>query len=183
MGCHSHAAWRMLLSVITLGALLIFGAQASEAGAAAGVRLYKMSRPAISVTMQVRGHHIGFLNVQAKEQCVTMPFPRTHPVERFEGAHGFSVNVADFLPVHDGGRFVYREHGNGFQQQSFSGQINGDRVTGIYRGWYIEMASGYEGESFEVPPTFAEHYGEEYRCGTIEPHGLPVHFTARLVKP
>jgi hypothetical protein len=173
---------RLGVALVAATFLLVF-TQACDALAALSpgqTQTFKAGRPGLSATIQVRGHRIGFLQLQVRERCVTKPFPGPHsrPVERFAGGQGITILSAN-LPIRDG-RFAYRPHGNGSEQLYLSGHIHGDRLTGRYRGWYVEKGSAYEGGPSEVPPTAAEHYGEEYRCGTRDPHGLPMKFTARL---
>jgi hypothetical protein len=149
-----------------------FGTQSASASSHIRAGTYEMKRPTLAVTLVVRGQEIVHTNVQATERCTKKDYVQ---------AGGFSLN-GPTIPIHHGGRIVYLDRGNGFFENNLYGRFSQGRITGIYRAWTEEFNSNPE-EPGE-PGYTGEHTGkgEDYRCGTIEPHGRFMHFSAQRLR-
>jgi hypothetical protein len=156
---------RLGITAASLAALLMLaGTQVPQAAAASSQPyLYAMKRPAITVTVVVAGRRVLFLGVQAKEKCLATPV--SGPAKHFELSHGYFGRYGMPRTIHAGGLIDFHRHSR-TNERSFAARFSRRGLVGIYRAWNIEETSKYKD-----------------RCGTVDPHGRPVHFIARFVGP
>lgn len=172
LGRSTRAFFLVSLFYIVFASTISAEAQVLKAlGQTQRIRLYKMSRPEIRVTLRIRGHKIVYLNVLARVRCESLPRIGPHRVERFKGYGGFGIRNSGTIPIRPDGRFNHRSGGGG--KLEFAGRVEKKRVFGRFRDWY-EIRSRADEEEVPTPPS--EH--ESYRCGTNAPHGYPIHFVA-----
>ncbi len=155
------------VAAVSLCAFLITGGmQALQALAASGPRsgAYEMRRSRqLHVKMVVRHHRLIYIQVQAVFRCAG-------------GGTQFGLGIT----IHEKGgiqksgrygRFYYHqqaeEEGEGLGELTLRGRIKGNKAIGTFRDW--------EEPEYEEP----ESGGFGPRCGTAEPKGRVMHFTAR----
>jgi len=121
-----------------------------------------MKRPTLAVKFIVRGHRFVYVKVDSIEKC--------EDGEEWFGGLTYSKGGPHIGPD---GRFAEREEASEFEAPRkglLSGRINGDLITGIYLSSYDE--EGHQGRVEELLES----------CGSGEPKGRVMHFTARRVK-